>query len=133
MPKAKGVGSGALPAFFGAILGSGVIAALVPLLPVYFPPHRNFEWVKAGVPPNDCAKDDTEATYSTPKPRSENCSAPDEGTIAVCWDGIEHKNAANPKGDPSVQWCTYKAISPDQCTGGASPGIMWVCKQVPKG
>jgi hypothetical protein len=80
-----GPGRGAWPAFFGAILGSGVVAALVTLLPIYFPPHRNFEWGKVPALPNDCAGADTGATYSTPKPRPDNCSAPDVGTIAVCW------------------------------------------------
>jgi len=121
------------PAFLGAILGSGVIASLVPLLPVYLPPSRTFEWTKVPGSPNDCGGVDTAATYSTAKPGPVNCSASDVGTIAVCWDGAEYKNASNPQKDPTLAWCTYKAMSPAQCRGGSNIGLIWECKQVPKG
>lgn len=129
----KGQARGGWFAFAGAVLGSGVIAALVPLIPSYFPPSRTFEWSKVPEPASDCGATDTAATYSVAKPGPKNCSASDVGTIAVCWDGVEYKNAANPKHDPALPWCTYKAISPAKCHGGSSSGIVWECKQVPKG
>jgi hypothetical protein len=133
---ANGTGRSGWAAFFGAILGSSVITAIIPLLPIYLPPSRVFEWSKVPGPPKDCGAVDTAATYSTrppPKPAPENCSASDEGTIAICWDGIEYKNPLNPKRDPALPWCTYKATSPDKCQGGQYSGIVWQCKQVPKG
>lgn len=40
---------------------------------------------------------------------------------AVCWDGSRFTNA----GFPGKSACTYKNISPDQCTGGSNLGIMY--------
>jgi hypothetical protein len=68
----------------GALLGSGaVVAAAVTLVPVYYPRHPEFVWVKAGVPPTDCGAIDTGQTYAAEPPVS--CTARDEGTIAICW------------------------------------------------
>jgi hypothetical protein len=94
----------------GALLGSGAVAAAaVALIPVYYPPHPDYEWVKAGVPPTDCGAIDTGQTYSSEPPIS--CTARDQGTIAICWDGKEYKNAANGMG------CTYKATHTRQMHG----------------
>jgi hypothetical protein len=124
---------GGWSAFVGAILGSSVIAALIALLPTYIPPGRVFEWAKVPGSPKDCGAVDTASTYAVPKPDPVNCSASDVGTIAICWDGVEYKNPLNPKKDPTFAWCTYKAISPEQCNGGLYNGIVWQCKQVPRG
>ena len=123
-------------AFLGAVLGSGVMSALVGLIPIYFPAPRSFEWAKTGLPAGDCTATDTAATYFTSSqatvPQAENCGAGDVDTIAVCWDGVQYKNAANPRNDSSARWCTYKAIKVDQCKGGVNPGIIWACRAVQK-
>jgi len=33
---------------------------------------------------------------------------------------------------PSLQknWCTYKTVSPQQCSGESPPGILWRCEPV---
>jgi hypothetical protein len=114
----------------GTLLGSGaVVAAAVALVPVYYPPHAKYEWVKAAIGATDCTAIDTGAYYRSEPPNS--CLARDEGTIAICWDGKNYKNPnlAAPEGG----WCTFKAISPDKCTGGGNKGIVWVYKRVPKG
>ena|SRR5215471_2851901 len=130
--RAASVSHGGWAAFIGALLGSGVISALIGLVPTYFPAPRSFEWVKSGLPPGDCTASDTAATYDTPKPQAINCAASDLDTIAVCWDGTEYKNGGNPKHDSSAQWCTYKAINADHCKGGVNPGIIWTCRVVQK-
>jgi hypothetical protein len=120
-----------MPVFI-AILGSGVIAALIGLIPQYFPrsppppPPPTFEWVKAGVPANDCSQQDTGQIYARAMP-PQYCSVQDKDTIAVCWDGMEYKNALNPRNDASLPWCSYKAVKPDQCKEGRFPGVIWTC------
>jgi hypothetical protein len=118
--------------FLAAALGSGAVAAaLVALIPIYFPAPRSFEWVKSGLPANDCNYNDTAATYSKPIPQG-NCSAADVDTIALCWDGTQYKNASNPQKNASLPWCTYKAIKADQCKGSGTHGIIWTCRAVQK-
>jgi hypothetical protein len=129
---AKKASGGGWAAFVGALLGSGVLAALVALIPQYFPASPRFEWVKAGLPASDCTATDTAATYSSAKPQPENCASADEDTIAVCWDGNDYKNAANPTHNPSSPWCTYKFVRPDHCKDGVNPGVIWTCRAVQK-
>jgi hypothetical protein len=117
-------------AFLGALLGSGVIAAAIPLIPNYFPPKRVVEWAKTGLPDNDCGGSDTASSYGSPKPDPKQCSTEDEDTIAVCWDGTERKNAANPNKDANFAWCTYKSLKPAACKDGSSKGTIWVCQAV---
>jgi hypothetical protein len=115
-------GSNFIRTILGAMLGSGVVVAgAVALIPIYFPPRPSYEWVKAAVPPADCGENDTGSTNNTEPPTY--CAARDENTIAICWDGKEYKNGGGGSG------CTYKAITPDKCTGGGSKGIVWVCKR----
>lgn len=43
-----------------------------------------------------------------------------EGYTAVCWDGRTYHNKYDRR-----EFCTYKNIAPDQCTGGGNIGIMY--------
>jgi hypothetical protein len=116
-------------AVLGLLLGSTVIAALINVLPWYFPPARQFEWVAAGIPATDCTANDTATSLTGSDPSPENCNARRVGTIAVCWTGAEYKNAANPGKKADQQWCAYKSVAPDKCSGGAAPGIVYVCRE----
>ena len=53
-----------------------------------------------------------------------DCTTADNGVAAVCWDQVTYTNPQVPGGVPA---CTYKTIPPASCTGGASPGTMYVC------
>src|SRR5260370_42084136 len=93
---AKKASGGGWATFVGALLGSGVLAALVALIPQYFPASPRFEWVKAGLPARDCTSTDTAAPDSSPKPQPEKCAPPHEETIPGLLDWDDFKNPANP-------------------------------------
>ena len=78
-------------------------------------------WHKTGI--GDCPGRDVGSTDGD-GPAEAQCSTSFEGRIAVCWDGQDHKNGGARK------WCTYKSATPETCSGGTSPGIMYQCSLV---
>ena len=78
-----------------AILGSGVLAALIALVPVYWPRHAVYEWEP--VPITDCGELDRASTFNSSDPQDQQCSKKSKGTIAVCWNGDQYRNDANPQ------------------------------------
>ncbi|MBR0903445.1 hypothetical protein [Bradyrhizobium liaoningense] len=83
------------------------------------PPDRTgFHWQLVGVGA-DCSGNDIGST-SAGTPDANRCNANKVGTTAVCWDGGLFRNGLGP-------WCTYKAISPQACTGGGAPGRLYGC------
>ncbi|SRR5258708_40287742 len=96
---AKKASGGGWAAFVGALLGSGVLAALVALIPQYFPASPRFEWVKAGLPASDCTATDTAATYSSAKPQPENCASADEDYYRgmLGWERLQKRGKSDPQ------------------------------------
>ncbi len=73
---------------------------------------RKFVWRRVGT--GDCSgRDVGDSNGSTPDDNQAR-----EGYIAVCWDGGAYKNSGR-------VFCTYKNISPQQCTGGGNLGVMY--------
>jgi hypothetical protein len=78
-----------------------------------------FAWKQAGV--GDCPSSDVGQTQGSAIPAPDKCHALTAGQIAICWDGVTYQNGG------TQPWCTYKSVSPGQCTGGGQLGVMYVC------
>jgi hypothetical protein len=79
------------------------------------PKKATFTWEKVGS--GDCVGSDFNSTEGfIPDPQLAK-----DGYTAVCWDGATYNNT-NSSGRA---FCTYKSITPDQCTGGNNTGVMY--------
>lgn len=78
-------------------------------------------WHKTGI--GDCPGRDVGSTEGD-RPAEAQCNTGFEGRIAVCWNGKDYKNGG------ARRWCTYKSATPETCSGGTSPGIMYQCSLV---
>lgn len=73
---------------------------------------RRFVWRRVGT--GDCTgRDLADSNGSTPDDNQAR-----EGYTAVCWDGGTYRNSGR-------VFCTYKNVSPQVCTGGGNPGVMY--------
>lgn len=83
------------------------------------------QWVASGT--TDCPGQDVYCSAGV-SPDPARCNSSTLGQTAVCWQ-------ARPTGFPNtpgnchgqLSWCTYKAVSVDQCVGGGAPGNAYAC------
>ena len=84
-------------------------------------PHNSPTPTKAGLATRqlgfDCPGRDIGATEG-PQPDDQKCTGPNQ--TAICWDNIDFVNRSQFSGGP---WCTYKSVSPQQCTSGSTPDV----------
>ncbi len=80
-------------------------------------------WVSVGSI-SDCTGNDRAPYTSGDIPDPANCTQATVGLAAVCWNGTNYSNVAF----PGQAECTYKSVTPANCTGGGNPGYMFVCQ-----
>ncbi len=133
LPKPKRLG---LLDLIVVLSGSSVIIALINTLAsmwvLYNPPNlTTHEWTLMPGEGN-CGHNDRGASYKSAEPIKDQCSSTVVNSIAVCWDGKDHRNASNPESSATMPWCTYKSVTPSQCKADEPKGLVWQCQKKSK-
>jgi len=90
------------------------------------PPERALETILAQVTPRTRLIALSHVSWQTGNvlPVEAECTDASAGTAAVCWDQTTYTNDLVPG---SAVGCTYKSVTPANCTGGTHPGYMYEC------
>jgi hypothetical protein len=83
-------------------------------------PPKLGTWVLAGT--GDCIGAPVGVSKGLGPARA-RCDAARRGQVAICWDGVEHKN-------PALRGagCSYQSTRAESCRGGPHPGTLYRCE-----
>ena len=80
----------------------------------------SYSWVATG-DIGDCSGNDRSDLTDGDVPLASECNSEIEGLAAICWDQVTYVGLE----DHAVY--TYKSLTPEACTGGALPGVVYEC------